>query len=70
MWRACNTKVAIVSGLVIAIVVSNSVKSLEVIGGYCCDGQSIARCQVWPFRPVGEPCWCPGTGTWSGQVCL
>ena len=44
--------------------------AIDLIGGWCCDDQSVARCKVFPFQPVGTPCWCPGTGLWRGQVCL
>lgn len=45
-------------------------QEIELIGGFCCDDNDIAQCKIWPFEPVGNPCWCPGMRPDSGRVCL
>lgn len=42
----------------------------KIVGGFCCDERDVATCKVFPFQPVGDPCWCPGMKPDGGHVCL
>ena len=45
-------------------------QAIVLIGGFCCDKSDVATCKVYPFQPVGDPCWCPGMPPDGGHVCL